>query len=153
MNFVNRASAGCAVEKNPNSAPFGLSTRIRWPATTRADDLSRKSNRSQHRIPSTLSASCGNRVVQERGQFGRPVLPLEPVEIREHVLDEDLAAELLAEVRDVRPDHGAEIEERGRRAGLERGDELLQRLRGHHDIGLGQGWGGLRLLLSRAPRG
>ena len=55
-------------------------------------------------------------------------------------------------IRDVRADDGTEVEQRGRRTQLERGDELLQRLRRHDDIGLGQGRR-RRRLLRRAPRG
>src|SRR4029079_15728078 len=74
-------------------------------------------------------------------------LSVVPVDVGVEILDENLAPELLAEVRDVGPDDGAKVEQHGIRTARPRREELPHRLRGVH----GSGTGGLRSILWPTP--
>ena len=90
--------------------------------------------RSQHRMPSTAPSACGKRVLQELGQRVELAVAHVAIEIREDVLDEDLAAELLAEKADVAADDRPEIEQHRRLARRQRGEKLAERLGGENGI-------------------
>ena len=92
--------------------------------------------RSQHRMPSTDADSCGKRCrsdsVKRSVRAGADVA----IEIGEQILDEDLAAELLAEEADVGADDGPQIEEHGRLAAREARQELAERLGRKQRLGI-----------------
>ena len=101
--FVNVASRVVAVLKNPSSAPSPCSIRVSWFATACAD----AGSRIVQQIPAenAVDAAFGLGKSASRGTPARsPVVPARdvPIDIGVEVLDEDLAAELLAEERHVR---------------------------------------------------
>ena len=85
-------------------------------------------------MPSTVAVACGNALVEELGQ--RLELPLADVsiDVGEDVLDEDLAAELLAEKAHVAADDRPEIEQHRRFARGQRGEEFPERFGGKDRI-------------------
>ena len=89
--------------------------------------------RSQHRMPSTDAGLLREPLPQKsRRSCSSLAVADVPIEIGEDVLDEDLAAELLAEEADVAADDGPEIEEHRRLARREGRQELAERLGGEN---------------------
>ena len=104
-------------------------------------------------MPSTLAGSCGKRVSRNAGSSASRCSRVEPVEVREEVLDEDLAAELLAEELDVGADDRPEVEQRRAPGAAQRREELPQRLGGHRRPRARPGPEPARLGSSAARRG
>ena len=84
---------------------------------------------SQQRTPSTLASAMREALRQRLGQRVARAGARVPVDLGGEILDEQLAAELLAEERDVGADDRAEVDEHRRLVVRERGEELRQRLR------------------------
>ena len=72
-----------------------------------------------------------------------------PIDVLENVLDQDLAAQFLAEERDVGPDNRAKIEEQGLRSRVEAqaGEKLGERL-GWMDRRVAPAISGVRFVLA-----
>ena len=129
--FVNGATAASgAVQKNPMTAPPGRSiARSAAPAPAAAGfvEVSRRSPSTGCRRRWRRPGGSGCRTP---GQLLERACRGVPIDVREQILDEHLAAELLAEERDVGADDRAEVEQHRRLglAGRQRGEELRERL-------------------------
>ena len=110
-NFVNGARSEAELQKKPNSAPPGRSTRTTSRASAWAAFLSRKSKMSQHSTPSTVPSAFGNRLSRAVGQRVAGAGARVPVDVGREILDVQLAAQLLAEERDVGADDGPAVDE------------------------------------------
>jgi len=80
-------------------------------------------------MPSKLSSPCGT-PADELRQLGHLVFAHVTIDVLRQFLDLELAAEPLAEKRDVVTDDGADVEQRRLRMRTQRRQEFFQRLGG-----------------------
>ena len=115
MNFVNaRARRGWCRRIRAARRRAAARGRLRAPAPARRGD------RGSRRVPAQdavdRAVACGNASWRAPGSASQLAVADVPIEIREDVLDENLAAELLAEEADVAADDRPEVEQHRRLA-------------------------------------
>ena len=113
--------------KNASSTPSGRSTRVSWRARRSAE----APLQVIEDVPAENAVDGSCLLRKARVEEGREIFDLRlvqvPVDVLGEILDENLAAELLAEKCEVGADGRAEIEQHRLRAGAEPGQEPRER--------------------------
>ncbi len=129
MYLENRVSAAPTVVKNPSRVPSGRSSFV----SAHGERLRRRQIEEVEEIPAQNAVDRTVLVLQARLQvFGERcfrVLRI-TIEIGEQIFEDDLAAEALAEERDVRADDRPEVHQDRRFARRQGRQEFSQRLGG-----------------------